>query len=147
MLILWEHNQMSLKYPAVPRPASIPRFILTHLVDATLLRPGQGSYVDGEWVDGVDVSSTIKINIQPMRGYELMSMPEADRSREWVKFYTTENIQGIQEGSLSSPTPRSPDRIVWDGRTFEVSKVSTYKMGVLDHTKVIAARVPESAGL
>lgn len=138
---------MSLKYPAVPRPASIPRFILTHLVDAVRLRPAQGSYVDGVWVEGVESSETIRINIQPMRGYELMSMPEADRSREWIKFYTTADIQGIKEGDLSTPAPKSPDRIIWDGRTFEVSRVSTYKMGVLDHTKAIAARVPESAGL
>lgn len=139
---------MSLKYPKQPSSQKTkPQFILTHLVDATRVRTNQGSYVDGVWVEGTQSLVTIKINIQPMRGYELMALPEADRSREWVKFYTTADIQGIKEGDLSSPSPQSPDRIIWDGRTFEVSRVSTYKMGVLDHTKAIAARVPESAGL
>lgn len=140
---------MSLKYPKQPSSQkTTPQFLLTHLVEATRIRTAPGSYVNGVWTEGIQSSTTILINIQPIRGYELMSMPESDRSREWVKFYTTEDIQGIKEGSLSgAATPQNPDLIVWDGRTFEVSRVSTYKMGVLDHTKAIAARVPESAGL
>lgn len=71
-----------------------------------------------------------------------MSLPESDRSREWVKFYTTSVVLGVQEGAAS----QQPDMLVWDGKTYEVSKVFSYKMGVLNHNKVIAARIPKSAG-
>lgn len=134
---------MSLKYPKQPSSQRItPQFKLTHTVPATRRRTAVGSYVSGVWVDGVSSDTTIQINIQPMRGYELMSLPESDRSKELVKFYTTAEVRGIAEGSPSTP----PDLIVWDGKTFEVAKTSIYKMGVLNHTKVIAARLPASAG-
>lgn len=134
---------MTLKYPKQPSSMRTqPNFLLTKLVDAVRVRYLSGDYVDGVWQVPTPVTTTIKINIQPLRGSELMSMPESDRSREWVKVYTTEDIRGIQEGVAAL----QPDRIIWDGREFEVSKVSTYKMGVLNHTKAIAARVPLSAG-
>ena len=120
-----------------------PKFLLTHTASVTLKRRGAGSYVDGVWTLAADTTKTIKANVQPVRGHELVSLPEADRSREWIKVYTTGNVRGIQEGDLGGT---SPDILVWDGRTFEVKQVSTYKMGVLDHTKIIAGRIPESAG-
>lgn len=124
-----------------------PRFLLTHTIPVTLKRRGSGSYVNGVWTPGVSTDTQIQVNIQPLRGHELFVMPEADRSKEWVKLYTTADIRGISEGTLSNAsTPANPDLILWDGRVFEVSKVSTYKMGVLNHTKAIAARIPESAG-
>lgn len=134
---------MTLKYPKQPSSQkTTPQFLLTHKTDATRVRKSSGSYVDGKWVEGGVTNTTIQVNIQPMRGHELMSLPEADRSKEWVKFYTTSDIRGIGEGVPSTP----PDLLVWDGRTFEVAKVLTYKMGVLNHNKVIAARIPVSAG-
>jgi len=120
-----------------------PKFILTHTASVTLKRRGTGSYVNGVWTLAADTTTTIKANVQPVRGHELVSLPESDRSREWIKVYTTGNVRGIQEGDLGGT---SPDILVWDGRTFEVKQVSTYKMGVLDHTKIIAGRIPESAG-
>lgn len=134
---------MSLKYPKQPSSQKTsPQFKLTHTVPATRRRAAQGSYVDGLWTEGVSTDTAIEINIQPLKGHELMSLPESDRSKELVKFYTTAEVRGIAEGSPSTP----PDLIIWDGRTFEVAKASVYKMGVLNHTKVIAARIPVSAG-
>ena len=139
---------MSLKYPKQPSSQKTsPQFQLTHTVTATRRRTAPGSYVAGVWTPGASTDTQIQVNIQPLRGHELFVMPEADRSKEWVKLYTTADIRGISEGTLSNAsTPANPDLILWDGRVFEVSKVSTYKMGVLNHTKAIAARIPESAG-
>jgi hypothetical protein len=120
-----------------------PRFRLTHTVAVTLVRRGAGSYVNGVWTLASDTTSTIQANVQPVRGHELVSLPEADRSREWIKVYTVGNVRGTQEGSLGGT---SPDILIFDGRTFEVKQVSTYKMGVLDHSKILAGRIPESAG-
>ena len=134
---------MALKYPKQPSSQKTsPQFTLTHKTDAVRVRTSSGNYVNGKWVDGGVTNTTIQANIQPLRGHELMSLPESDRSKEWVKFYTTADIRGVSEGAPSTPA----DLLVWDGKTYEVSKVSVYKMGVLDHKKVIAARTPVSAG-
>lgn len=134
---------MTLKYPKQQSSGlTEPNFLLTKKVFATLLRQPQGSYVGGIWVDAAPTSIQIEVNIQPLKGHELMSLPESDRSREWVKFYTTSVVLGVQEGEAAA----QPDMLVWDGKTYEVSKVFSYKMGVLNHNKVIAARIPKSAG-
>ncbi len=133
---------MSLKYPKKHSTANnSPNFLLTHKTTVQVVRKSAGSYVNGFWVDA---SNTVDIqcNVQPMRGAELMALPEADRSREWIKAYTTADVNGLVDGSAGA----SPDVIVWDGKHYEVSKVLEYKMGVLNHTKIIAARVVHSAG-
>ena len=36
------------------------------------------------------------------------------------------------------------DIVVWEGKKFKAIKAMTYKMGVLDHTKTICVRFPET---
>ena len=131
---------MSLKYPKQPSSQKTsPQFVLTKKIPVTLIRQQSGAYVDGYWVDAEASRTTIHVNIQPMRGYELMQMPEAERTREWVKFYTTDDVSGLQDARVSGA--RNPDMILYNNKQYEIAKVSTYEMGILDHTKVVAALV------
>lgn len=133
---------MTLKYPKqASSQKTKPNFLLTHKVPITLIRKSAGDYVDGVWVDGVSEEITILANVQPTKGSELLSLPESDRSRDIIKLYTTDEILGIQEGDGKT----SPDLIIWQGSTYEVKLVYTQRMGVLDHTKALAAKIPISA--
>jgi hypothetical protein len=133
---------MSLKYPKQPSSANKPpNFLLTHKTTIQVIRKSAGSYVNGLWVDATNTVS-VQCHIQPLKGSELMALPEADRNREWIKAYTTDDVNGLVDGSGGV----SPDVIVWDSKHYEVAKVLEYKMGVLNHTKIIAARVVHSAG-
>ena len=119
-----------------------PQFLLTHKTTITRVRKTSGDYLGGVWVDGVSEEVTILANVQPTKGSELMALPESDRSRDIIKIYTTEEILGVQEGDGKT----SPDLIIWQGNTYEVKIVYVQRMGVLDHTKALAARIPISAG-
>lgn len=133
---------MTLKYPkAQSTQKTKPNFLLTHKTPITRVRKTSGDYLGGVWVDGVAEEVTILANVQPTKGSELMALPESDRSRDIIKIYTTEEILGVQEGDGKT----SPDLIIWQGNTYEVKLVYVQRMGVLDHTKALAARIPISA--
>lgn len=109
----------------------------------TVYRKNQGSYVNGLWVEGTETNFTVNVKIQPLKDTELMILPEALRNRAWVKLY-------VQAGSPSTPVLRcaqqgtggyGADFFVWQGYRYEVMKESNYQDSVLEHTRVLAARV------
>jgi hypothetical protein len=118
---------------------TVPNFLLTHKVTVTVLRKGEGSWVDGYWKDGTDTSVSIEANVQPLKGYELMSLPEVDRTKESIKVYCEETLR-----TLSEVGQTKADLIIWEGKKYQAVKTLTYKMGVLDHTKTICYRLPET---
>ena len=119
-----------------------PQFLLTKKIPLTILRSTQGSYVDGEWVEGTETSIPVEVNMQPFRDSELMLLPEADRSREWYKLYCADEIRMDKQGTSGWEA----DEFILDGDRYKVMKVKPYdKMGILDHWKAHAARLEISA--
>ena len=116
-----------------------PQFLLTHKIPIVVLRQGEGAWVDGYWVNGVETPLDIEANVQPMRGHELLTLPEADRTKESIKVYCVETLKTVEEVGQTKA-----DVIVWDNKRFQAIKTMTYKMGVLDHTKTICYRLPET---
>lgn len=54
-------------------------------VNVTLTQPGAGAYVGGKWVPGAAATSTIRAAIQPVKGNQLMDMPEGIRTEAgWI---------------------------------------------------------------
>ena len=119
-----------------------PQFLLTKKIPLTIYRTTQGSYVDGEWVEGTEVEVPLEVNIQPFRDEDLLLLPESDRSREWYKLYCADEIRMDKQGV----TGWQADEFILDGDRYKVMKVKPYdKMGILDHWKAHAARMEISA--
>ena len=118
---------------------TVPNFMLTHKVTITVLRQGQGTWVDGYWVDGTETPLYVEANVQPLRGHELLTLPEADRTKASIKVYCVETLRTVEEVGQTKA-----DVIVWEGKRWQAIKTMTYKMGVLDHTKTICYRLPET---
>jgi len=118
---------------------------LKKLIPLTIIRPAQGEWVRGRWVRGSRANAAeiaIEVSIQPLRGHELQLMPEAERSREWYKVYSSFEMRSLKEGVGGWPA----DEFEYEGKRFRITRTHTYKMGVLNHTKAWAARVPLTAG-
>lgn len=118
---------------------TIPTFALTHKVPITIVRKTEGEWADGYWEEGVEIDLTIEANVQPMRGHELLTLPESDRTRDSIKVYCVETLKTLNEGDATTA-----DHIIWDGKRYQAIRTMTYKMGVLDHTKTICYRLPET---
>lgn len=114
-----------------------PNFLLTNKIEITVYRRAQGSYVNGDWVEGTTTPIARNVNIQPYKPYELMLLPEAERSRAWFKLYSDEDFRTQKEGVGGYDA----DEFDWQGNRYKVMKVENYSMGILDHWKVHAVRV------
>lgn len=118
-----------------------PQFLLTHKIPLTIYRQVAGSYDDdtGEWVEGSITEVVLQVNIQPLKPYEIMMLPEADRTRNWVKFYSADYARTLKEGIGGW----SADEFIWKDARYKIMKVDdwTNGMGILEHVKVQAARI------
>lgn len=118
---------------------STPQFLLTKTAPIIVLRQGAGSYVNGYWQNGTQETLNREANVQPMKGWELQSLPESDRSKESIKVYGVDDLRTVEEVGATKA-----DIVVWQGKKFQVMRVMKYEMGILDHTKAICYRLPET---
>lgn len=116
-----------------------PQFLLTHKIPLTIFRKSEGSYVNGRWVEGTTSEIVLQVNIQPLKPYEIYMLPEADRTRAWVKFYSADYARTLKEGTSGW----SADEFIWKGDRYKIMKVDdwTNGMGILEHVRVQAARI------
>lgn len=128
--------------PDATNDKSITRtsFLLTRKAKIIVLRQGEGGgYVDGYWQDVERTAFLIYGNAQPLKGNELLVLPESDRSNHTLKVYTNEKLKTIEEVEA-----KLADMIVWDGLLYTAYKTMTYGMGVLDHTKTLFVALPQT---
>jgi hypothetical protein len=114
-----------------------PRFLLTKKIVMDIYRTTQGRYVAGEYVDGVTTTIQRNVNIQPLKADELLLLPESERSREWYKLYSDEDLRTAREGVSGW----AADEFMWQGDRYKVMKAQNHAMGILNHWKVLAARL------
>ena len=116
-----------------------PQFLLTHKIPLTIFRKSEGSYVNGRWVEGSTSEIVLQVNIQPLKPDEILMLPEADRTRAWVKFYSADYARTLKEGTGGW----SADEFIWKSDRYKIMKVDdwTNGMGILEHVKIQAARI------
>lgn len=121
---------------------SIPTFQLTHKVPVNIRRRGgEGDYVGGVWVPATYTVVVVEANVQPLQFKELMLLTESERTKEWIKLYSAEQLRTGNEGVDGWEA----DVVEWEGNLYRVMKSRHYVMGILDHYHVMAAREPRSA--
>lgn len=112
-----------------------PRFLLTKKIPLVIYREALGEWVNGDWVEGAETEVDIEVNIQPIKDHELMMFPESERTNKWYKLYSADEIRTVKEGANGS------DEFIYEGDRYRVMKVRSYKMGILNHYRAVAARV------
>lgn len=122
---------------------SRPTFQLTNCVDIVVRRFLMTVVKGRPVVEEILPRATIEGNVQPVKWQEVMQMPEADRTSEWIKIYTNNHVVTAQE-ALEDGNPA--DMVEWEGHLYKVMKEKHYRMGILDHRVVYCAREPLSAG-
>jgi len=116
---------------------SIADFSLVHKVPLTLLRQEPGTRVNGNWIEGTEVSLTIKGNYHPFSDYQVMNLPEADRTKSWMWLFTTDLVRSKKEGVDGY----GPDRVYLDGELYEVMASQKFSMRVRDHWEIKLVRL------
>lgn len=116
-----------------------PQFLLTHKIPLTIYRRSAGSHVDGDWVEGEVEEVAVQVNIQPLKGYEILQLPESERTRVWWKVYSADQLRTEKEG----PDGWDADEFIWKNDRYKIMKLDDWQnaMGILEHCKAYATRV------
>jgi hypothetical protein len=99
----------------------------------TLVRPGAGSYVDGEWTPAADTESTILGSVQPVTSREVEADEGGRISLGSVRIYTDADLK---VSSIDGST--AGDKIHWQGRIYEVISEAINDNGLIPHQKYYA---------
>lgn len=116
-----------------------PPLNLVGSVKLDIIRTTQTTYERGRPVPGGSYTVPIIANVQPIaKSSDTLLIPEADRSKACIKVYTKgAPMLALKEGEDGW----AADRFFWKGDLYEVMKVISYEMGVLNHYKAICMRV------
>ncbi len=119
------------------------RFQMIKFTNVDVTRRNQGSYQQGDWVEGGTEVFTAGLKVQPVKPFELMQFPESERSREWLKVYcNTHNLRSQIEGDDGWDADEFEWNSIVDGvdYTFKIMKTYRFKDSAIDHWKGWAAR-------
>ena len=99
-----------------------------------VVRRDGGSYDDdGNWVGGTPVTFQIKSSIQPLRGEDMESLPEARRKKATYKIYP--EIIDKSFLPLGTVDEDNPDELIIYGRTYEIYRLENCANDLINHQK------------
>lgn len=114
----------------------------------TVTRTGAGAYgglpggfpmtfpaYDGRYREGTPSTLSIRAVIQPVRGRDLLRLPEGQRTEEMIAIYTETELQ-----TASAPGGGTADVVSYRGKSYQVQTVEAWnELG--NFYKAIAAKV------
>ena len=93
---------------------------------------------DGRASRGALTSTTIRgTGLQPLTGRELQTLPEGERTSEWMKFFTTADVR-----TLDQATGLPADEIVVGSVVYEVRDVKAQTQ-IIPHMRIEVVRIRE----
>lgn len=98
-------------------------------------RTAPAYYVEGRALHAKAASTTITAVVQPASARDTQRLPENLREVETIAVWCEFPLRGA---SVAAATPA--DRVVWDGRTYEVKTVESWKQ-LGNYVKALATRV------
>lgn len=102
----------------------------------TVTRYAAGAYVNGLYVPGATSTLEVMMSIQPLKGRELLNLPEAQRTRRHMKCYAAAELLTADQSD-----GKKADRVTYRGRVFEVQDAEPWLDTDFDHWKCILAEV------
>ena len=101
-----------------------------------------GSYVKGQYQRGnIEKIEGVICSIQPIKGRELMNLPEAQRTKEGVKLYT--NIELFTADDVNN---KKADRFEYNNQEWEIQKVERWVNTDIEYFKSLAVKVDSFEG-
>lgn len=108
-------------------------------ITCSVTRYAPGSYVNRVYVPGATTTFSVLMSVQPLNGRELLNLPEAQRTRQWIKAYCATELRTAEQS-----TGIKADRVTANGRVYEVQMVEfwTNPASILaPHWRVLLAEV------
>jgi len=109
-------------------------------VDLVKVSFSSGHRVKGSWREGDETSTPFKGSWQPAGGQALQLLPEGKRSGEIYKVFAPVELEFT---TADAERGVSGDRIIWQGKEYEVSAAAKWDNGLLPHWELLCTREKE----
>jgi hypothetical protein len=96
----------------------------------------------GSWVEGDRTETPFKGSWQPASGKTLELLPEGKRSREVYKAFAPISLNFT---AADAHEGLSGDRVIWEGKEYEVTVAAKWNNGLLPHWELLCTREKEGA--
>jgi hypothetical protein len=101
-----------------------------------------GSLVNGTWVATAPDDVAIMASVQPATARDMQNLPQGRRTNgAYVLYSDTEMLTTIAGDNDLGLDPRKADRITLFGEVFETMIVDPWQNDVLNHYRVLVAKV------
>lgn len=97
---------------------SVATLIARYGITCTVTRYAAGSYVSHVYIPGAVTTFSVLMSVQPLNGRELFNLPEAQRTRQFVKAYCATELRTENQASGIKA-----DRVLANGVLYEVQRV------------------------
>lgn len=92
------------------------------------MRPLQGEYIDGIWVEVPPSTFTLSASIQPTKESDVKLLPEGRRTFAKFTLYSKQEVKEM-------------DQVVIRGDLYEILHTGPWQNGVINHYKSIAVKM------
>ena len=98
-----------------------------------------GTYINGKWTESLTGTFTINTSWQPANGKDTETLPEGKRSKQVFKCYPAVKL------FVSDPVNNHVADVITgpDGEKYEVILCAPYQNTLINHYKVLCARIKE----
>jgi len=97
---------------------------------------GAGAYTKGVYTKGTSLDFPARGNVQPVKPVEMLSLPEAQRTRETIKIFSTTELRPVEQTNS-----KSADRVTYNNEVYEVISVKNWGFSGIPHYVSLAQRI------
>ena len=95
-----------------------------------------GTYAKGVFTKGQSITCDILANVQPVKPSEMLLLPEAQRTKETIKIFSSEALRPVAQTDS-----KSADRVTYDSDVYEVISTKDWNASAIPHYRSLAQRV------
>lgn len=95
-----------------------------------------GTFIKGAYTKGESIIRNIKVNVQPVKPTEMLLLPEAQRTRETIKIFSTDALRPVEQTES-----KSADRITYNNVVYEVVSTKDWSLSALPHYVSLVQRI------
>lgn len=107
----------------------------------TVTRYKKGAYHKGRFRQGASVQLKIPAVVIPIKGQELLKLPEGQRTKEGIKVYTKDPLKTADDTEKTSA-----DILCLRGKDYEVQDVQQWHSVDLPHYRSLAVKIEPHTG-
>jgi hypothetical protein len=102
--------------------------------NVSVIRKGEGAYIDHVWQDGIESDFVIRASVHPTPARVLETLPEGYRTSDSFTLYTTTRLISAEDNI------NNPDTVILYDNQYLVAQIKRWDNSVLSHFETVVTK-------